>query len=55
MKKTRTFSEASKYDNFTDRLDYLYIGDSIGVETFGSMRYVNQRLYLSRIWRDIRD
>ena len=55
MKKTRTFSEALKYDNFADRLDYLYIGDSIGVETFGSMRYINQRLYLSRIWRDIRD
>lgn len=43
-----------KIDDFEKRLDYLYIGDKVGHETFGSMRYVNQALYTSPDWRRFR-
>lgn len=49
MKKT--YSELSKLDTFEERLEYLYIGDKVGNETFGNARWINQRLYTSPEWR----
>lgn len=51
MKSRKTFSEMIKLPTFQERLEYLYIGESIGIETFGSDRYLNQRFYLSKEWR----
>ena len=53
MKKT--FSELMKIDSFEDRLEYLYIGDKVGNETFGNARWINQRLYKSSRWLKKRD
>lgn len=47
----RSYSELMKLETFEDRLDYLYLGDKIGVETFGSSRWINQKFYTSYEWR----
>lgn len=47
----KTYSELIKLNTFEDRLDYLYIGDKLGTETFGSSRWINQKLYTSGEWR----
>lgn len=51
----RTFSELSRLDTFEDRYDYLRIGASVGVETFGYDRYLNQQFYHSVEWRRARE
>lgn len=41
--------------DFYDRLEYLKVYSSIGVETFGSVRYLNQDFYKRNpIWKQIR-
>lgn len=52
---TKSFSELSELDTFEERLEYLYIGDMIGHETFGNARWLNQRFYKSKEWRKARD
>lgn len=52
---TRSYSELIKLPDYNSRLEYLYIGDSIGNETFGNNRWLNQRLYTSPEWRKTRD
>lgn len=53
--KTKTFKQLSKLSTFEERLDYLYIGDKVGHETFGSSRWINQRFYTSQEWRRTRN
>lgn len=53
MKKT--YSELISYSTFEDRLEYLRIGGSVGADTFGHLRYLNQQFYRSKEWRDLRD
>lgn len=50
----KTYSELISLDDYQDRLDYLYIGDRVGRETFGSDRWLNQSLYTSTEWRTLR-
>lgn len=50
----RTYSEAIKLKTFDERFDYLKIGSKVGIETFGSGRYLNQRFYQSPEWRHFR-
>lgn len=50
----RTYTEMVKYDAFLDRFNYLKLGGSVGQETFGYDRHLNQRFYKSREWRNIR-
>lgn len=52
--KSKTFSELMSLNTFDARLNYLYIGDKIGRETFGNSRWINQRLYKSYEWKRIR-
>lgn len=40
------------YDN---RVQYLKLAGTVGSETFGVDRYLNQRFYTSREWKRIRD
>lgn len=54
MMKIRTYSELSKLNTFRDRFEYLKLDGSVGVETFGFDRYLNQIFYKSDIWRRIR-
>ena len=50
----KTYSELSKLETFQERFDYLKLSGEVGKETFGSKRYLNQRFYTSKEWRDIR-
>lgn len=50
----RTYSELIKIDNFLDRFEYLKLGGTVGQETFGSNRYLNQILYRSYEWKQFR-
>lgn len=51
----RTYSELSKLQTFKERYNYLRLNESIGQDTFGFDRYLNQMFYKSREWRSIRD
>ena len=51
----KTYRELIKIDSFDERLNYLKLGGGVGVETFGYDRWLNQKFYHSREWRQIRD
>lgn len=50
----RRYSELRQFDSFIDRYRYLKLIGQVGVDTFGIDRYINQMLYKSRKWRDVR-
>lgn len=50
----RTYSELITLPTFAERFEYLKLSGSVGVETFGFDRYLNQTLYLSREWKRFR-
>lgn len=52
---TRTYHELSQYESFEDRFHYLQLKGSVGRSTFGYDRYLNQRFYTSKQWRDVRN
>lgn len=49
--KIKTYSELIELPTFLERFEYLRVGGSVGVETFGSDRYLNQALYGSARWK----
>lgn len=51
----RTYSELSRISTFEDRFEYLSLHGQVGAETFGFDRWLNQRFYRSREWKQIRD
>lgn len=50
----RTFSELQTLDTFDERYEYLKLGGSVGLDTFGHERWLNQSFYRSREWRQVR-
>lgn len=54
MTMIRRYSELRHIPTFEERFDYLKLNGSVGRETFGFDRYINQRFYTSKEWRDIR-
>ena len=50
----RTYSELIKIPTFIERYRYLKLGGSVGKETFGFDRYLNQTLYRSPEWKRFR-
>lgn len=50
----RTYSELIKIPTFIERYRYLKLGGSVGKETFGFDRYLNQTLYRSPEWKQFR-
>lgn len=50
----RSYNELVLLPTFEERFLYLQIAQNVGVETFGSFRYLNQRLYSSLEWKNIR-
>lgn len=52
---TRSYRELIQYETFEDRFRYLMLGGFVGRPTFGGDRWLNQRFYTSREWRDLRD
>jgi len=50
----RSYTELSKYSSFLDRFEYLRLNGTVGFETFGSNRFLNQAFYTSPEWRRAR-
>lgn len=50
----KTYSELISLPTFKERFEYLKIGGTVGKETFGYDRYLNQILYRSDEWRKFR-
>jgi hypothetical protein len=55
MTITKRYSELKRIEEFEDRFDYLSLHGYVGEATFGYDRWINQRFYGSREWKDIRD
>lgn len=55
MTTIRTYSELCQLSTFEDRFDYLRLNGSVGKDTFGFDRYLNQQFYRSSEWKRIRD
>lgn len=51
----RTYSELSQLETLDDRFTYLSLLGDVGAVTFGFDRWVNQRFYGSREWKDVRN
>ena len=54
MTMIRRYSELRHIPTFEERFEYLKLNGSVGRETFGFDRYINQRFYTSKEWRDVR-
>lgn len=51
----RTYSELLSLRTFEERYEYLRLCGSVGRDTFGYDRYLNQQLYDSYDWDDTRN
>lgn len=51
----KTYSELSLLPTFIERFRYLQQRSTVGDDTFGFARYLNQGFYQSRLWRSIRN
>lgn len=51
----KCYSELILLPTFEERYRYLRLGGSVGKETFGFDRYLNQVFYRSPEWKQIRD
>lgn len=55
MKTIKTYSEMILLPTFLERFKYLQIGGTVGAETFGFDRYLNQSLYRTAEWKRFRN
>ena len=55
MTNIKTYSELIQLKTFEERFHYLKLNGSVGEETFGFDRYLNQVLYRSQRWKSIRN
>lgn len=55
METIRTYSELCELNSFEDRYNYLKLEGSVGFDTFGFDRWMNQSFYKSKEWRDMRN
>jgi hypothetical protein len=51
----RTFAKLSTLPTFEERYKYLKLNGVVGATTFGYDRYLNQTLYKSKRWLQVRD
>ena len=51
----RTYSELITIPTFEERFEYLQLKGSVGKDTFGYDRYLNQVLYRSPEWKSLRN
>lgn len=51
----RTYSELIELPTFEERFQYLRLNGSVGQDTFGFDRYLNQAFYHSAEWKRVRD
>jgi len=50
----KTYSELRRIETFEERFRYLSLGGIVGNTTFGFDRWINQKFYTSREWRQLR-
>lgn len=55
MESIKCYSELVRLPTFEERYRYLRLSGSVGKETFGFDRYMNQAFYRSPEWKRIRD
>lgn len=55
MTGIKTYSELIALPTFEERYRYLRLQGTVGKDTFGFDRYLNQRFYRSAEWKRIRD
>lgn len=55
MPKIRCYTELSQIRDFYGRYRYLRLNSSVGLETFGFDRWINQQFYTSAQWRRARN
>lgn len=51
----KTYEELIQIPEYIDRYRYLKLDGSVGYETFGFRRYLNQLLYSSHRWKRLRN
>lgn len=51
----RRYSELALLKTFKERYEYLRLGGLIGESTFGFERFLNQALYTSQRWKQVRN
>lgn len=50
----KTYTDCIKLKTFLERYNYLKLNGKVGEETFGYNRYLNQILYKSKEWTNLR-
>lgn len=55
IRNRRSYTELSKIPDRRSRFEYLRIDGSVGRETFGFNRFLNQAFYTSSRWRAVRE
>lgn len=51
----KTYTELIRMQTFQERFEYLKLDGSVGTETFGFDRYLNQIFYNSKEWKRLRN
>jgi hypothetical protein len=51
----RSYTELRRICDYEERYKYLQLRSSVGIETFGFERYLNQRFYISAQWKHARN
>ena len=51
----RCYKELSRIDSYEERFRYLKLVGQVGESTFGFDRYLNQIVYSSRKWKQVRN
>ena len=51
----KCYSELIEIPTFEERFRYLQLNGSVGQDTFGFDRYMNQAFYQSKEWKRVRD
>lgn len=54
MTTIKSYQGLMELDSYLDRFNYLKLDGKVSVITFGGSRYLNQVLYASKEWDDIR-
>ena len=50
----KSYSELKRFDMFEDRFEYVSLFGMVVESTFGFDRYINQKFYTSREWKEVR-
>lgn len=50
----KTYTDLIRLPTFEERFRYLELGGTVGADTFGFDRYLNQRFYTSQIWQRVK-